>query len=736
MRKHNYKWITYITSLSLLVSSVMIHTGRKTQAVSTGIHTFERVATGQNNGLLRYRYIDENGDELQLPSGNNTSNRKRSSSLPSSYNSCEKGVVTPIKNQGATGGCWAFGAIKALESSSIQKGLSDLQNTDYSENHLLWYSYDPLKDTSHPLYGDYIDIGKASDKDIYDFGGNALIASFTLANWWGAVSEDSAPFSADTIKDVTEMAEGMKKADESLRFQSDIHLTEANCYDNASIDEIKQAVMDYGSLDVALYYNQTHEYTEDGVSSYYQNQRDSSSANHCVTIVGWDDSFHTFKKPMTPRRSGAWLIANSYGEDTGMNGYFWLSYYDTSLCEFYSFEGEPADTYDTSFQYDGCGWNVGYVDSEDIALANVFTNMEDSPRQIEAVSFYTFVDYQEYQVQVYRNVKNGSPKNGEPLSKCTVSGTAQRSGYHTIPLSDSFSIAPGERFSVVVTFHPSKATNNLAYALIEGESDPDNSVYYNSSPEQSYVYFASDNIWYDNTMTVDEDTATIQNNNNVCIKALGNAMSDYEFQEQEKNYVPETSSPVSSIQPGIPQPTGQSSPLPSNTEKPSATPVYEYPEITSGASRFVIGKGETIPLPVTVTPASSKKQLQYTSSDDNTAVVNKSGKVTGIRTGKASITISASGKALKTVSITVKKMPSTVRLKAGKTTIKKGKTTKLKTILSKKSASYKLAYRSRKPKIASVNANGIVIGKRKGTTWITVQTYNKKSARIKIHVVS
>lgn len=54
-------------------------------------------------------------------------------------------------------------------------------------------------------------------------------------------------------------------------------------------------------------------------------------------------------------RTGAWLIANSYGTNYSKdeNGYFWVSYYDPSLCEYYTFECVSADTYQTIFQYDG-----------------------------------------------------------------------------------------------------------------------------------------------------------------------------------------------------------------------------------------------------------------------------------------------------------------------------------------------------------------------------------------------
>lgn len=87
-------------------------------------------------------------------------------------------------------------------------------------------------------------------------------------------------------------------------------------------------------------------------------------------LTGIDD-FNNFSKDAP--ESGAWLIANSYGTNYSKdeNGYFWVSYYDPSLCEYYTFEGVSADTYQTIFQYDGNGWNNSLRSPEEVKTANV-----------------------------------------------------------------------------------------------------------------------------------------------------------------------------------------------------------------------------------------------------------------------------------------------------------------------------------------------------------------------------
>jgi C1A family cysteine protease len=50
-----------------------------------------------------------------------------------------KGMVTPIKNQGQCGSCWAFSATAACESFSLQKGqtvnLAEQQLVDCSRSY-------------------------------------------------------------------------------------------------------------------------------------------------------------------------------------------------------------------------------------------------------------------------------------------------------------------------------------------------------------------------------------------------------------------------------------------------------------------------------------------------------------------------------------------------------------------------------------------------------------------------
>ena len=89
-----------------------------TQASDTStLSIIRRVDTTGTGGLIHSRYIDEDGEEVSIEThSSKTGSRRKAAALPSSYDSREYDLVTPIRNQGVTGSCWSFAAIKALES--------------------------------------------------------------------------------------------------------------------------------------------------------------------------------------------------------------------------------------------------------------------------------------------------------------------------------------------------------------------------------------------------------------------------------------------------------------------------------------------------------------------------------------------------------------------------------------------------------------------------------------------
>lgn len=647
--------------------------------------TVSREYDSVNDGLVRYHYVDENGDAIDLDSSPRSRFfSKKAVNVPSAYDLRMEDGVTPIKDQGVTGSCWAFAAIKSLESNQIIKKQQTADSIDLSESHLSWYTYHPSFIADDLLYGEGIQTPGAGNTSAYMDGGNSVLAAFTLARWSGAVKEESAPFTADNRTELNTMANGMAKKSDSLHYQNDYKLTDAICYDNASLEQVKSAIMENGAMSVAFYYEPKFDHqSADKDIAYYQEKFTGKNAidqaNHCVTIIGWDDNysrenFGSYK----PSSNGAWLIANSYGDDFGKEGYFWMSYEEPSLTEYYSFISTTADTYDNNYQYDGFGWGdaVALRENDKTKAANIFRANAGFQQTLKAVGMYTVSDNQPYTIKIYRHVKAGKPTSGTLAA--TISGTQEFEGYHTVAVPQPVSLNAGERFSVVIIYDSTNDDNG--FVPLEGESYHNFSynLSYQSNLGESYLYAElSNNKW--GWLDVSQ-----YGKNNVCLKAF----------------------------------TTNGQPVGSVSFKPSKVTLGENETYTANPSIKDI----------------TDKSLSWKSSDKNIASVSKKGKVTARKAGTATITaVLASGRS-GSFQVIVKKAPSKITVSPKRKMLRLKKSFQIKTSLPLGSASNQISYTSSNSAVAKVNAFGKVTGRKKGTAVITVKTFNKKKAIITVVV--
>lgn len=300
--------------------------------------------------------------------------RIQKSDLPSYYNGHKSGVLPPVRAQYPFGSCWAFSAIGAIEADMIHDGLADT-SIDLSEYHLAYFSNNDFYDEKNLNNGDHID---SSAGQFMDIGGNFLFAGFTLANMLGPVPESiySYPASADNMYSI-ESTSGRK---------GNIQLTDITVIDIDDRDAVKTAILNHGAVgasyyDDDAYYGSTH-------NSYYNPT--NTTANHAVLLVGWDDDHpNTYFKNYTPAGNGAWLVRNSWGyNDSGHNGYFWISYYDASLSEVYAADVQGW-RYDNVYSYDNIPMNSYYQDMEGPYFTVSQNFHVDGGELIKAIGFYT-----------------------------------------------------------------------------------------------------------------------------------------------------------------------------------------------------------------------------------------------------------------------------------------------------------------------------------------------------------
>ncbi len=442
---------------------------------------------------------DKDGNIIYTNKFQDEQPEKEDTSLPSAYSALNDGLVTPAKAQASTGACWAFAAISAAETNAVKKGLTTLDKADYSEAHLTWFGLRSLThDPFDPTHGD----GIFSDSPYLD-GGNWSRSVFALARWSGVQLEENAPFSA--------FPEAMGDYDDEDRYVSYAHLQNSQYISKDDESGIKRAILNCGSITASYYHSSAFVNTTEGTVSYYQDR--VANTNHTVAIVGWDDSFSKDNFKYTPEGDGAWLVKNSWGDYWGQDGYFWLSFYDTSLCDFVTYEMESADNYDNNYQYDGFGYKgwAFITGEETMSMANVFT--PDSLEELKAVSFYTVQNDVDYTVSVYTGLDDESmPTDGEKQTE--VSGHLDYRGYYTIKLPNSVFVKPDEKYSVVVNITVPEGYN--AGIALEYPDGFDGAHYrsYHGEDGQSYYTVGTDySQWTDSNQ---------EGYNNVCIKAFTN----------------------------------------------------------------------------------------------------------------------------------------------------------------------------------------------------------------------
>jgi C1A family cysteine protease len=334
--------------------------------------------------------------------------------LPATYDLRTTGRVTPVRDQGACGDCWAFATMASAESA-----LEPKEARDFSENNL---------------------------KDLNGFGsspcagGNYMMAAAYMARWAGPVNESDDPYLATDTNTSPANAPVQKHVQNILIFAG-----RTGPLDN---DILKNAIMTYGGLAATMYADvsaASANYKSSTAAYYYSG---TQTANHGVTLVGWDDNFSKSNFAKAPAGNGAFLIKNSWGTSFGQSGYFWISYYDTVFASgsSTSFEGEEsAGNYTNQYSYDPLGWTseTGYGSSTAYS-ATVFTS--GSNEVLGAVATYFASNNSTYTIQVYTGVTSG-PTSG--TLAWTGSGTVAIAGYHTLPLSP-VTLTNGQKFSVVV----------------------------------------------------------------------------------------------------------------------------------------------------------------------------------------------------------------------------------------------------------------------------------------------
>jgi hypothetical protein len=200
--------------------------------------------------------------------------------LPTSYDARSRGTVTPAKNQGSCGSCWAFAAVGAMESHILL--MSAAGTIDLSEQQQV-----------------------SCNTAQYGCGGGYL----SCVSFWegrGPVSESCFPYTANSGT-----ACAYSCAETQYRIASWHTVTPTAAAFNASCYNEGPSSWRF------TVYSDFYDYWANGSpGQVYRNTGGSLAGGHAVLLIGWDDA------------KGAFLCKNSWGRTAGPNGdgTFWIAY--------------------------------------------------------------------------------------------------------------------------------------------------------------------------------------------------------------------------------------------------------------------------------------------------------------------------------------------------------------------------------------------------------------------------
>lgn len=431
--------------------------------------------------------------------------------------------ITDVEDQGYSYLCWTYASLGAIESDLLLHN-EDLsrESLDLSEKHLAYSNMHQASGSVNGyIDGDYREFVNADNEEnawIFDYDTNYIasggVADFCislLTAWKGPVSESGN----DSFKSI--YGEKFLFKDNSDA-PSDIFTSEYHVQNVCEIPAgyanntmIKQMIMEHGSVTAGVYADDR--FWKGHNSTLYADfgGKDIPTANHEVLIVGWDDEYSKDNFAVTPKDDGAWICKNSWGEMSGIGGYFYLSYYDqttgrNNVAAYISAVPGQENYYDNNYQAAGFLTYVASTleDSENYVTAyspstNTYGMLYRAAgdENLKAIGLMALETYQQYQFDIYVNpAKNGDDINfsllGEPA--LSMKGSAISGGYHTFELDKDIQLNKDDEFLVLI--RPVTAGRLIYEAAVDSVSAPNYDEWKNLTGNVHNCYQASGCSYY------------------------------------------------------------------------------------------------------------------------------------------------------------------------------------------------------------------------------------------------
>ena len=473
--------------------------------------------------------------------------------LPVSYDLRALGRVTPIRDQGALGTCWAFAAMSALESNyltRIAKGEIDpvlgtvSSDVDLSELHMAWYSRNDPDKAKVNTWSDYA--RKYTNVKSIE-GGNDSMSLVYFARLDGPVLETSLPYlSNQNVYDYTGISQDkwyqmLDNNEESLEYDNfqalakdpaktllppldekatakgvKLRVTDAlfgtyypvigfmrreKDVTNPSeafinTEYTKKLLMDNGAVCIGYYSNSAAKKTFDYANnSYFFNE--ASYINHAVAIVGWDDNFPIesfdadFNKESASHKPKAKgaWLVRNNWGTWADGGYFWMSY-EQPIDGGMAFNVENLPDNIKVYEYDPLGWcDYTGAGSKTMWAANTFKVKSDGEK-LESFSFYTTDNNVKCEWEIYYDLPT------KPTNAPYTAGAVKLTGSETYPYAG---------YHTVKLKTPQPLTKGHYFTIVTKVTNPDTGTNYPIAVETKVENYSDFAVVHDGESWFSED---------------------------------------------------------------------------------------------------------------------------------------------------------------------------------------------------------------------------------------
>ena len=383
----------------------------------------------------------------------------KESQYPETYNISNinnDSYITPMKNQGSLGLCWSFATIEQAESLLMVKGKKP---------------YNSSSETFSVRQMDYATsnngIKNYENEDGYralTSGGNFYMSSMIMSNGLSLVSDEYMPYNSDESK--KDLIDILNYSNSKYELNSAIMMpyisNKATSQDKEAFNNIvKGNIINYGGAYVGTgspngdcgFKNTDNTYT------IVDSDDCVGTSGHALQIIGWDDNYSysycksgsnhlsvnssgTCSSGTLVNGTGAWILRNSWGDDTDRK-FVYLAYesYGLDINFTTSLVSSSEKNWDNNYHKNL--WTSGNSDKK--SDTSTFYKKINTNEKIKKIKFISASVNGEFSISV---------KSGNNTYNNIKTIQTEYPGIYTIDLTDDNIVLEDEQFNVTI-----KSTN-------------------------------------------------------------------------------------------------------------------------------------------------------------------------------------------------------------------------------------------------------------------------------------